>query len=565
MTDSNTKLALLLLKIPGMTDDGPASSFELNGKTLTLKEVLGVIREAHTESALTTISILQNATTLTRSELQLLISTLFSLAGPSNQGELVAKQAAESLIAILCAHSHNLEALYLAAQILKRWEQDPMHEALSATLSGIVIPSLGTVTFTADLSRKQLLEQRYVLLKALETKPLQEVAISVISGMLENQEQRLISARKELAGSVLSTTNALLFQSSELQGLKRLAAVVFATGIAPRALNQTQLKQGIKTQGLLVTAQDAEKRLQFGLASAVELHKAMRMLGRVMSIQEYELALTFELPNNVRIPANQSWFSREEWATAHRLVLLALKDRLINPAHSLALLHLLATKVKVEDPADNRESRRRADLLSRSERQNAIQEISQLASERCIPLEEFSSLADEKYARLFQPEFLTANPTASIPEEGAATEDAALATKQRGALELALKILRDNSSSLISRLIADDFDLLRQVNGLEVEQFRQLLECIRGRAVSEPWARVAFLDIVRARQANSVTASVRTSALGSLVNEARKLGRLTNSFEKEVFAVSAEIPHLSFLVQQSSSALSENDPDPVTE
>ena len=128
-----------------------------------------------------------------------------------------------------------------------------------------------------------------------------------------------------------------------------------------------------------------------------------------------------------------------------------------------------------------------------------------------------------------------------------------------------MKILRDNSSSLISRLIADDFDLLRQVNGLEVEQFRQLLERIRGRAVSEPWARVAFLDIVRARHADSVTASVRTSALGSLVNEARKLGRLTNSFEKEVFAVSAEIPHLSFLVQQSSSALSENDPDPVTE
>ena len=131
MTDSNTKLAILLLKIPGMTDDGPASSFELNGTTLTLEEVLGVIREAHTESALTTIAILQNASTLTRSELQLVISTLFALAGRSDQGELVAKQAAESLIAILCAHSHNLEALYLATCYSRRLKPNPCRRSLS--------------------------------------------------------------------------------------------------------------------------------------------------------------------------------------------------------------------------------------------------------------------------------------------------------------------------------------------------------------------------------------------------------------------------------------------------
>jgi hypothetical protein len=44
-----------------------------------------------------------------------------------------------------------------------------------------------------------------------------------------------------------------------------------------------------------------------------------------------------------------------------------------------------------------------------------------------------------------------------------------------------------------------------------------------------------------------VTARVRTAVLGALVNDARRLGKLSTQLEKEVFAISAEIPDLPFL------------------
>jgi hypothetical protein len=102
-------------------------------------------------------------------------------------------------------------------------------------------------------------------------------------------------------------------------------------------------------------------------------------------------------------------------------------------------------------------------------------------------------------------------------------------------------------------LVAADFHLLKQASGLNAEEFRIVLERIRGRAISEQWARHAFLEILRAPHSPEVTTSARTVALGLLVTEARKLGKLTSSFEKEVFAVSAELPNLPSAAASSDS------------
>jgi len=110
------------------------------------------------------------------------------------------------------------------------------------------------------------------------------------------------------------------------------------------------------------------------------------------------------------------------------------------------------------------------------------------------------------------------------------------------AQQLVRKLVAPEGSALVPRLQPQDFQLLRKVSGLNLEVFRGVTDRIRVRAVSEPWARAAILDIVKAPHEDGVTASIRTSVLGALVNEARRIGKLSLELEKEVFAVSAEFP-----------------------
>jgi hypothetical protein len=109
------------------------------------------------------------------------------------------------------------------------------------------------------------------------------------------------------------------------------------------------------------------------------------------------------------------------------------------------------------------------------------------------------------------------------------------------------KLLADERQEFVPRLMPQDFQVLRQVTGLTLEVFRLVTERIRRRAASDPWARVAILDLVRSPHEPDVTARVRTAVLGALVNDARRVGKLSMQLEKEVFAISAEIPELPFL------------------
>jgi formiminotetrahydrofolate cyclodeaminase len=96
-------------------------------------------------------------------------------------------------------------------------------------------------------------------------------------------------------------------------------------------------------------------------------------------------------------------------------------------------------------------------------------------------------------------------------------------------------------------MIPEELHVLRQVEELSLEEFKGITQRLNSRAVSDPWARTVILDLVRLPHAAEVSAKVRTAALGALISEARRLGRLSLELEKEVFAVSAEIPSLPFL------------------
>lgn len=115
------------------------------------------------------------------------------------------------------------------------------------------------------------------------------------------------------------------------------------------------------------------------------------------------------------------------------------------------------------------------------------------------------------------------------------------------AVALIQKLVADERLEFVARLLPQDFQVLRQVTGLKLDVFRLLTERIRRRAASDPWARLAVLDLVRSPHEPQVTARVRTAVLGALVNDARRIGKLSTQLEKEVFAISAEIPDLPFL------------------
>lgn len=119
--------------------------------------------------------------------------------------------------------------------------------------------------------------------------------------------------------------------------------------------------------------------------------------------------------------------------------------------------------------------------------------------------------------------------------------------------ELLDKIALSDEPNLISRLLPKDFQMLRHVKGLDLARFRLIFDKIRTRAVSDPWARAALLDLARSPHHPEVSSRIRTAALGTFVNEARKYGKLTSQLEKEVFAISAEIPTLPFLQNEGST------------
>ena len=551
------QLARPFVRIPGHSDSLESARVLVDGQSLSVTEILPLMSAGAAEAIPELVDALASRG-LNRADTHLLASLLVSLAdGKDSRAEL----AARGLTTLITRPAAHLEAVFIGVQLLRLWGNTERFNQPASYLRTHLVPVVRELRLSPELPRKQLSEIRYVLLRSFESPILHEAALGAIREALICTQPKLVSERKELAGAVISSSNSLRLQSESLASLKRLASAVFATGLAPAHLRAASDTSQQKRVSFLITAQDAERRRQFGLATAIELHKAATLLGRSVAIQEHEIALTFHNDASAATPGNQSWFTRDEWLTAQRLLTLATEEGSMSSPEALVLLNILATRVKAEDPADSRVSFKRPDLIDYATRHRAHVDILKRAEAAGIDAELFAARCEAKALELFDATFLLRNPIATslenVPARPADSSQANFANESAinlGTRDLVARLCRDANPTLVARLVPADFEALRRAEGLTADQFKVILDRIRSRAISDSWARIAFLEILRAPHDPAVTASVRTGALGALVSEARRLGRLTPAFEKEVFAVSAELPHLTHVSLEESSS-----------
>ena len=117
-------------------------------------------------------------------------------------------------------------------------------------------------------------------------------------------------------------------------------------------------------------------------------------------------------------------------------------------------------------------------------------------------------------------------------------------TNQTTTTLLIEKIIQDDETKVVQRLLAQDFQQLRQTCGLNLVTFDRLSSRLLDRATSEPWARAALLSIASASHQKCVTLSTRANILGTLIASARRRGILTHEMEQEVLATSTHISNL---------------------
>ena len=205
----------------------------------------------------------------------------------------------------------------------------------------------------------------------------------------------------------------------------------------------------------------------------------------------------------------------------HQVLIRCLESPALRPATSTVLLHLLNGK----------------SLGSIKEQKSICKQILQIArriSDKSPTFDALRRKASHLYigGENFDTTNLISTPT---------NENSDLSGEARSGI-LIEKIIDSGGKSEVQRLLAQDFHTLRCVSGLEVETFSILTSRLLPRAITEPWARAALLDIVRAPHAASVSLSNRTNVLGSLVAEARRHGVLNKDMEQEILSTSARLP-----------------------
>jgi hypothetical protein len=486
---------------------------------------------------------------LNRTELHLVTTALYRVSYQAGEFGVLAR---ESVYKVLLGHSTSLEAIYLGIQLIRRWERAPEFESTTAALVTLVSSALKGLRCEGALTRKQHAELRYVLIKGLEVEGVRAAACVPLRLLLLDGTAQGVQDRKELAGNILFAVRGMAITTPALSEIKRLASAVVATGRAVATVAKAT-PVDIDRSTICTTAIQAEMRRQYGLASALEVIKAAKLLGRPIQINEYSRAITFSPTAGPDEPSNLSWLSLDEWKTAARLFQHALRDPDLPAIEAATLLYILVTRVKAEDHADPRDSRRRADLVESSERRDLLAEVqSTLARCDCTP-EAIELAADAAAARILIAPFDGWRSECAPERRGGAASSTSSAHQNERAAEVVTRLLRDETGSTAMRLPPEDLHLLRQVEGLGVDDFRAVTQRLTVRAISDPWARTTILDLARLPHAPEVNARVRTAVLGALVSEARRLGRLTHQLEKEVFAVSAEIPSLPFLPASASA------------
>jgi hypothetical protein len=363
------------LRIPGRGDECASAKLLIDGESISVAELVGRLSGADVAIRSRAISILERIPSPSRGDIHTIANALHSLARDTSRPEAPLYESA--LNDFIRANASHPEALSIGAQLL-RIENNRDNESHNALVLALK-EALDAFPVISALSPKQeIIETRYVLLRAFEAQQLASIAMRHISAFLRDQTPTLAAERKVWASQLLPLLRSSSATGASNLELKRLATCVFTTGFT----------------------------------SSVTRTSPPPLVG-----------------------SNHS----------------TLRNEPVSPDITPAAAGLIQKLV-----------------------------------------------ADERY-------------------------------------------------EFVARLMPQDFQVLRQVTGLKLETFRLLTERIRRRAASDPWARIAVLDLVRSPHEPDVTARVRTAVLGALVNDARRLGKLSTQLEKEVFAISAEIPDLPFL------------------
>lgn len=533
--------ALTFSVIPGIGSGGPAATIVRRGKEYCVGDITAVLRSSNDAARLAAIQTLVATELSNRNELCLVASTLYDIASVDGP---IAGAAYEGLVQLLSAHFEHPEAIHLALQAIRLWEGNPPSTPAYATLIDRLRHQLPTDAGLASPSRTQFLETAHILSQALITTSHREPALAALCRYLEERTPARAATRRELAGLVLAALRKIGRIPEDLAAIKILATTVLTTGTAATGTQRKRAPVIQPQNSELVTAQQAEQRRQFGLAVTIEIIKSLPLLGRPMTADEFENALRFNFSSGSLLPANRFWPSKSEWYTIERALEYAEQNQCFSPLRLAAFAKLLATRIKVEDPKDPRESKRRPDTLPTEARLKVLATSTRIQSAYNASAEEVDLLCEDLAARLLAPEFsqwtAQLEPIENQPHSSAEDE------KQLKTLALLQRVLADPSGKTVARLQTDELYALGSLQSLTLQEFKELTRLLQSRAVSDLFARNALMSLTQAVHKPEVSAVVRTAALASLLGEARRRGTLSADFEREVFAISAKIPQMSF-------------------
>jgi hypothetical protein len=391
--------------IPGIGSGGAPTLIFRQGKSYRTSDIAALlysIPESRDAARLEAIQCLVATQLTNRNELCLVTSALYHAASVNSPS---ASAAQEGLVQILSAHLEHPEGVHIALQTIRHWETNPKLSSLCAILVDRLRLQIPTVNQLTSRSRTEFLEVAHILSQASTTDAYRTYALAALCQHLDDRNTSKAAMRRELATIVLAALRRLTTIPADLASLKELATSALArstTLLSSQHLNTATIQ---KPRSDLVTAQQAEQRRQFGLAVTIEIIKSLPLLSRPLAAEEFENALRFSFSSSSPLPANYYWPTASEWQTIERALAYAEEHKCFSALHLAAYAKLLATRIKVEDPRDPRESKRRSDTLPIDARLKVLATAQRLQNSNNFSKDEVVLLCNQLAKRLLAPEF----------------------------------------------------------------------------------------------------------------------------------------------------------------
>jgi hypothetical protein len=529
-----------LIRIPGSLDHGPDTLKHINGKPYSVARLVEGLHAPHIETRISAVAHLTSLDDINNSDLHRIVDGLFTTGHLNDDSGAAAREALEH---ILLQRISSADALHLCLQIIKIGATSPLYFDCIQKMVNLIEHSWQPNIEEVVDDRRKFLQLRSLYLRAIETEKFFPIGCSGLHQLLTGSASDLKGDRRELAGTVLSTIRRLDQIPAPLIELKKLASFVFTVGTVPSS-NGPSFSNVLVEKERLCSAYMAEQRRMFGLASVIELSKARSLIGRRLRADEYRALLRFGPSAILREPSNCNWPTSTEFRTMLKILSHGIFELDHGKEEVAALLKILATRIRITDPLNP--STPISTVEEVDLRKEVLSTLSKYVGEEKLSDEKVTTLAASLASEILSGDF-SSFLASSIPGISESSPLSPFKTVSLDVEQFIGSLSSPDAHRLILRLSPEELHILRQAQGLSLEQFRSLTSALRTRAISCEWARGALLELVKSPHAPEVTAEIRTNTLGTFISDARKNGKLTQVFEKQVFAISAEIPTLSFL------------------